>query len=88
MESDATSLDVSRANSSLIDRFSGPTDPCRARFPQLHQPANVHREARTHTVLIADNGARFCLDDANLNFIITGIIAIIKKVDSPLAAGR
>eukprot|EP00965_Chrysotila_dentata_P240227 6203595-Pleurochrysis_carterae.AAC.1 len=62
MESDATSLDVSRTVQMLVGSlmygFGDPTDPCRARFPQLHQTANVHREARPHTVLIADTGAR------------------------------
>eukprot|EP00965_Chrysotila_dentata_P254802 6211992-Pleurochrysis_carterae.AAC.3 len=69
MESDAISLDVSRTVEmlvgSLMDGFGDPTDPCRARFPQLHQPANVHREARTHIVLIADTGARSYPDNAN-----------------------
>eukprot|EP00965_Chrysotila_dentata_P165892 5477158-Pleurochrysis_carterae.AAC.1 len=59
MESDVSALmDVSRTVEVfvglLMDVFSDPNDPNRARFPQLHQPANSHREARTHTVLIAD----------------------------------
>eukprot|EP00965_Chrysotila_dentata_P047783 1585033-Pleurochrysis_carterae.AAC.1 len=69
MESDATSVDVSRVVSilggSLLDGFSDLNDPDRARFPQLHQPANTHREARTHTVLIADTGSRSYPDHAN-----------------------
>eukprot|EP00965_Chrysotila_dentata_P126729 4191129-Pleurochrysis_carterae.AAC.1 len=60
MESDANVVDVSRTVEtlvgSLMDRFCYPTDTVRARFPQLHQSANMHREARTHTVLIADTG--------------------------------
>eukprot|EP00965_Chrysotila_dentata_P141812 4687281-Pleurochrysis_carterae.AAC.4 len=36
-----------------MDGFSDPNVPKRDRFPQLHQPAHSHREARTHTVLIA-----------------------------------
>eukprot|EP00965_Chrysotila_dentata_P114365 3779981-Pleurochrysis_carterae.AAC.1 len=47
-----------------MDRFSDPTDTVRARFPQLHQPANMHREARTHTILIADTGPRSYADNA------------------------
>eukprot|EP00965_Chrysotila_dentata_P209762 6185492-Pleurochrysis_carterae.AAC.1 len=54
VESEASSVDVSRVVSilagSLVDAgFVDPNDPCRARFPQLHQSANAHREARTHT---------------------------------------
>eukprot|EP00965_Chrysotila_dentata_P179115 5914942-Pleurochrysis_carterae.AAC.1 len=60
MESDATPVDVSRFESTLVgspvDNFVDQNDPERARFPRLHQPANAHREARTHTVLIADTG--------------------------------
>eukprot|EP00965_Chrysotila_dentata_P252750 6210853-Pleurochrysis_carterae.AAC.1 len=48
-KSNASSLDVSRAVEML----------------QLHQPANVHREARTNTVLITDTGARSYLNNAN-----------------------
>eukprot|EP00965_Chrysotila_dentata_P172647 5697583-Pleurochrysis_carterae.AAC.1 len=47
-----------------MDRFCDPTDTVRARFPQLHQPANAHREARMHTVLIADTGPRPYADNA------------------------
>eukprot|EP00965_Chrysotila_dentata_P033570 1117996-Pleurochrysis_carterae.AAC.1 len=69
MESDATSVDVSRVMSiltgSLVDSFVDPNDPKRACFPQLHQPANAHREARTHTVLIADTGPRSRPDNTN-----------------------
>eukprot|EP00965_Chrysotila_dentata_P123874 4094227-Pleurochrysis_carterae.AAC.5 len=69
MESDATSVDVSRVVSfltgSLMEGFSDPNDPCRARFPQLHQPANMHLEARTNTVLIADTGPRSHPDYTN-----------------------
>eukprot|EP00965_Chrysotila_dentata_P122687 4055258-Pleurochrysis_carterae.AAC.1 len=58
IESDATSVDVSRVVSilfgSLVDNFVEPNDPERARFPKLHQPADAHRGIRTHTVLIAD----------------------------------
>eukprot|EP00965_Chrysotila_dentata_P097011 3206724-Pleurochrysis_carterae.AAC.1 len=61
MEDNVTSLHLSRAVEmlvgSLMDGFSEPTDPCRSRFPKLHEPAKVLREARTHTVLIADIGA-------------------------------
>eukprot|EP00965_Chrysotila_dentata_P122013 4033087-Pleurochrysis_carterae.AAC.1 len=60
MESDANVVDVSRRVEtlvgSLMDGFVDLNDPERARFPRLHQPANAHREARTHTVLIADTG--------------------------------
>eukprot|EP00965_Chrysotila_dentata_P169397 5593864-Pleurochrysis_carterae.AAC.5 len=69
MESDATSLDGTMTAEmlvgSLMDDFSDLTDPCRARFPQLHQPTNVHREARTHTILIADTGMRSYPDNAS-----------------------
>eukprot|EP00965_Chrysotila_dentata_P123068 4067915-Pleurochrysis_carterae.AAC.1 len=68
MESDANVVDVSRTEEtlagSLMDKFSDPTDPIRARFQHLHQPANMHYEARTHTVLIADTGPRFYADNA------------------------
>eukprot|EP00965_Chrysotila_dentata_P053159 1764085-Pleurochrysis_carterae.AAC.1 len=68
MESDASVVNVSRTVEtlvgSLMDGFSDPTDRVRARFPQLHQPANAHREARTHTVLIADTGPRSYADNA------------------------
>eukprot|EP00965_Chrysotila_dentata_P091623 3025329-Pleurochrysis_carterae.AAC.1 len=47
-----------------MDRFVDPNDPERARFPRLHQPANAHREARTHTVLIAYTGPRSYTDNA------------------------
>eukprot|EP00965_Chrysotila_dentata_P007963 259776-Pleurochrysis_carterae.AAC.1 len=54
MESDAIPVDVNMVESilvgSLMDKFSDPADPVRARFPQLRQHANMHREARTHTV--------------------------------------
>eukprot|EP00965_Chrysotila_dentata_P022126 732349-Pleurochrysis_carterae.AAC.1 len=60
MESDVSTPDVNRAvdilSGSLIDGFSDPNDPIRARVPQLHRLANSHREERTHTVLIADTG--------------------------------
>eukprot|EP00965_Chrysotila_dentata_P033350 1110305-Pleurochrysis_carterae.AAC.1 len=60
MESDATPVDVSRFErilvGSLVENFVDPNDPERVRFPRLHQPAHAHREARTHTVLIADTG--------------------------------
>eukprot|EP00965_Chrysotila_dentata_P141125 4664533-Pleurochrysis_carterae.AAC.2 len=69
IESDAIAVDVSRVVSiltgSLMDDFSDPNDPCCARFPQLHQPANMDREARTHIVLIADIGPRSHLDHTN-----------------------
>eukprot|EP00965_Chrysotila_dentata_P070511 2330572-Pleurochrysis_carterae.AAC.2 len=61
MDSDATPVDVSRVVSILVGSlvvFVDPNDPERARFQQLNQPANAHREARTHTVLIADTGPR------------------------------
>eukprot|EP00965_Chrysotila_dentata_P057783 1916053-Pleurochrysis_carterae.AAC.1 len=68
MESNATPVDVSRVESilvgSLVDNFVDPNDPERARFPQLHQLANAHREARTHTVLIADTGPGSYADNA------------------------
>eukprot|EP00965_Chrysotila_dentata_P067938 2247277-Pleurochrysis_carterae.AAC.1 len=47
-----------------MDGFDDPNDPTRARFPQLHQPANMRREARTHTILIADTGAQSYADNA------------------------
>eukprot|EP00965_Chrysotila_dentata_P178768 5903362-Pleurochrysis_carterae.AAC.1 len=69
MESDAASLDVHRVveffAGSLMDGFSDPNDFGRARLPQLHQPANAHREAHTYTVLIADTGSRSYPDHAN-----------------------
>eukprot|EP00965_Chrysotila_dentata_P039074 1299461-Pleurochrysis_carterae.AAC.1 len=69
MESDVSALDVNRAVEilvgSLMDGFCDPNDPNRARFPQLHEPANSHREARTHTVLIAHTGPRSHPDYAN-----------------------
>eukprot|EP00965_Chrysotila_dentata_P016907 560780-Pleurochrysis_carterae.AAC.1 len=70
MESDVSTLDVKRAVEilvgSLIDGFSDPNDPNRARFPQLHQLANSYREARTHTVLvIANTGPRSHPDHTN-----------------------
>eukprot|EP00965_Chrysotila_dentata_P072480 2394546-Pleurochrysis_carterae.AAC.1 len=48
-----------------MDGFSDPNDPNRARFPQSHQPAHSHREARTHIVFIADTGPRSHPDHAN-----------------------
>eukprot|EP00965_Chrysotila_dentata_P059260 1967233-Pleurochrysis_carterae.AAC.1 len=58
MESDATPVDVNRIESILaglmLDDYGDPSDPERARFPKLHQPADAHHGARTHTVLIAD----------------------------------
>eukprot|EP00965_Chrysotila_dentata_P172596 5695534-Pleurochrysis_carterae.AAC.1 len=69
MESDVSVLDVNKTIEilvgSLIDGFSDPNDSNRARFPQRHQPANSHREARTHTILIADTGPRSHPDHAN-----------------------
>eukprot|EP00965_Chrysotila_dentata_P111887 3700370-Pleurochrysis_carterae.AAC.1 len=69
MEAEVSAVDVNRAVEvlvgSLIDGFSDPNDPNRACFPQLHQPANSHLEARTHTVLIADTGPRSYPDHAN-----------------------
>eukprot|EP00965_Chrysotila_dentata_P114474 3783438-Pleurochrysis_carterae.AAC.1 len=69
MESDVSLLDVNWTVEilvgSLIDGFSDPNDPNCARFPQLHQPTNSHREARTHTILIADTGPRSYPDHAN-----------------------
>eukprot|EP00965_Chrysotila_dentata_P033654 1120442-Pleurochrysis_carterae.AAC.1 len=69
MESDVSVMDVSRTVDILvgilIDGFSDPNDPNRARSPQLHQPGNSHREARTHTILIADTGCRSHPDHAN-----------------------
>eukprot|EP00965_Chrysotila_dentata_P017784 591684-Pleurochrysis_carterae.AAC.1 len=69
VEVDASVVDVSRTVetlvASLMDGFDGPNDPTRARFPQLHQHANMHREARTHTILIADTGARSYADSAS-----------------------
>eukprot|EP00965_Chrysotila_dentata_P132714 4388310-Pleurochrysis_carterae.AAC.1 len=69
MEWDANVVDVSRTVETLVgllmDRFCNPTDTVRTRFPQLHQPANMHHGARTHTVLIADTGpARSYTDNA------------------------
>eukprot|EP00965_Chrysotila_dentata_P050977 1690822-Pleurochrysis_carterae.AAC.1 len=46
-------------------RFKDPNDHDRARFPLLLQPANAHREAHSHTVLIADTGSRSYPDHAN-----------------------
>eukprot|EP00965_Chrysotila_dentata_P057039 1892197-Pleurochrysis_carterae.AAC.1 len=69
MESDVSTLNVNKAVEilvgSLVDGFSDPNDPNRARFPQLHQPSNSHREARTHTILIADTGPRSHPDHTN-----------------------
>eukprot|EP00965_Chrysotila_dentata_P183772 6068179-Pleurochrysis_carterae.AAC.2 len=70
IESDASSLDVNRTADTLVgspmDNFSNPNDPCRALFPLLHQPAKMHREARSHTVhLIADTGPRSFADNAS-----------------------
>eukprot|EP00965_Chrysotila_dentata_P151491 5006195-Pleurochrysis_carterae.AAC.1 len=88
IESNATSLHGSRTVEmlvgSLMDGFGNPTDPCRARFPQLHQPANVHREARTHTVLIADTGARSYPDNANLSQLTSADMAAT-RVDCVLS---
>eukprot|EP00965_Chrysotila_dentata_P146807 4847311-Pleurochrysis_carterae.AAC.1 len=69
MESDASSVDVSMVVSVwaglLVDGFVCPNGPCRARFPQLHQLADAHREARKHTVLIADTSSRSYPDLTN-----------------------
>eukprot|EP00965_Chrysotila_dentata_P218993 6190882-Pleurochrysis_carterae.AAC.2 len=68
MESDTNVVEVSRAVETLVgsfmDNFSDPTDPIRARFPHLHQSAIMHRETRTHIVLIADTGPRSYADNA------------------------
>eukprot|EP00965_Chrysotila_dentata_P035230 1171801-Pleurochrysis_carterae.AAC.1 len=69
MEAEALAVDINRAveilEGSLIDGFSDQNDPNRARFPQLHQLANSHQEARTHTILIANTGRRSHPDHAN-----------------------
>eukprot|EP00965_Chrysotila_dentata_P001448 47353-Pleurochrysis_carterae.AAC.1 len=69
MEAEVSTVDINRAVEilvgSLIDGFSDPNALNRARFPQLHQPANSHREARTHTILIVDTGSRSHPDHAN-----------------------
>eukprot|EP00965_Chrysotila_dentata_P225444 6194762-Pleurochrysis_carterae.AAC.1 len=70
MESDVSTLDLNRAVEILVKSlmdpgFSDPNDPNRARFPQLHQPANSHRDSRTDTVPIADTGPRSHPDHAN-----------------------
>eukprot|EP00965_Chrysotila_dentata_P116251 3842789-Pleurochrysis_carterae.AAC.1 len=69
MDVEASVVDVSRTVETLVasvmDGFQDPNDPARARFPQLHQPANMHREARTHTILVADTGARSYADNVN-----------------------
>eukprot|EP00965_Chrysotila_dentata_P094124 3111263-Pleurochrysis_carterae.AAC.2 len=84
MKSEATSLDVSRVveflAGLLMDGFSDPNDPCRARFPQLHQTANAHREARTHTVLTATVVA-LRVSRASAQCVLRGCISETELID-------
>eukprot|EP00965_Chrysotila_dentata_P239111 6202900-Pleurochrysis_carterae.AAC.1 len=82
MELDATSVDVSRVVSilagSLVGGFVDPNDPNRAHLwtqTQMRQPANAHREACMHTVLIADTGPRSQPDNTNLTQLTTTDVA-------------
>eukprot|EP00965_Chrysotila_dentata_P149562 4939068-Pleurochrysis_carterae.AAC.1 len=89
MESDVSVLDVSRTVEillgSLIDGFSDPNDQNRARFPQLHQLANSHREARTHTILIADTGGPRSHPDHANPAQITALDVRVARVDRVLS---
>eukprot|EP00965_Chrysotila_dentata_P038155 1268161-Pleurochrysis_carterae.AAC.1 len=79
MESDAILANVSKVESilvgSLVDNFVDPNDPECARFLKLHQSANAHRGARTHTVLIADTGPRSHPDNVNPTQLTTTDVA-------------